>query len=414
MQNSKNRFVFLTTGILVAATGVGAGDLATATFAGTELGLMVLWAVVAGALMKFVLNEKLAHYQLVSGNRLIQGAVKELKLVFVVGFLIYLLPWTYFVSSALMGACGVAANSLFPLFSAENGQFIYGVIHSILGLILVRLGGFKLFEKIMRVCIGLMFITVIITAISFKPNLVEVFKGLAIPKLPGNSEGVQWTMALIGGVGGTLTVLSYGYWMIESGKKYTTKLVKFDLLVAYTMTAIFGIAMVVIGANLDVDGKGAKLLINLAAALEQSLHPFFKWAFLIGAWSAIFSSLLGVWESVPLIFSDFWEHSFGKKSKYIQLNIDELKSKRSYTIFQISMALIPIVALFTEFKELQKLYAVTGSLFLPILAIIIILLFAKRRDEKQKFEIKPISLLVLTITVLFFSWMSFKTISGLF
>jgi len=36
-------------GILVAATGVGAGDLATGALAGSKLGPAVLWAVVVGA-----------------------------------------------------------------------------------------------------------------------------------------------------------------------------------------------------------------------------------------------------------------------------------------------------------------------------------------------------------------------------
>ena len=50
-------------GILVAATGVGAGDLATGAFSGGELGVAVLWAVVLGAGLKFVLNEGLARWQ---------------------------------------------------------------------------------------------------------------------------------------------------------------------------------------------------------------------------------------------------------------------------------------------------------------------------------------------------------------
>ena len=47
-------------GLLVAATGVGAGDLATGALAGARLGTVVLWAVIIGAGIKFVLNEGLA------------------------------------------------------------------------------------------------------------------------------------------------------------------------------------------------------------------------------------------------------------------------------------------------------------------------------------------------------------------
>jgi Mn2+/Fe2+ NRAMP family transporter len=48
-------------GILVAATGVGVGDIAGAGFAGSKLGYAVLWAAVVGSFIKFVVNEGLAR-----------------------------------------------------------------------------------------------------------------------------------------------------------------------------------------------------------------------------------------------------------------------------------------------------------------------------------------------------------------
>jgi len=38
-------------GLLVAATGVGAGDLITASLAGSNLGMVILWAAAAGAVL---------------------------------------------------------------------------------------------------------------------------------------------------------------------------------------------------------------------------------------------------------------------------------------------------------------------------------------------------------------------------
>ena len=57
-------------GLLLAATGVGGGDLATATFVGGMLGTTVLWAVALGAFMKFVVTEGLARWQLATGETL--------------------------------------------------------------------------------------------------------------------------------------------------------------------------------------------------------------------------------------------------------------------------------------------------------------------------------------------------------
>ena len=47
-------------GILIAATGVGAGDLLMATLAGSELGLAILWAAVLGAFLKWFFTEGIA------------------------------------------------------------------------------------------------------------------------------------------------------------------------------------------------------------------------------------------------------------------------------------------------------------------------------------------------------------------
>ena len=44
-------FALIAPGLLIAATGVGAGDLATAGFSGMKLGVGVAWAIVLGALM---------------------------------------------------------------------------------------------------------------------------------------------------------------------------------------------------------------------------------------------------------------------------------------------------------------------------------------------------------------------------
>ena len=57
MKNShdKKRLAFLAVigpGILISATGVGAGDLAAGAFAGSKLGVAVLWAVLLGAFIK--------------------------------------------------------------------------------------------------------------------------------------------------------------------------------------------------------------------------------------------------------------------------------------------------------------------------------------------------------------------------
>ncbi|HIB83410.1 MAG TPA: hypothetical protein EYO59_02080 [Chromatiaceae bacterium] len=186
-------------GLLVAATGVGAGDLATASFAGSYLGVAILWAVVVGGLLKLVLTEGLARWQLATGKTLLEGLAHHVGPMVGWVFLPYLLLWSFFVSAALMGACGVTLHALIPLFDdASDGKVVFGIASSLIGLALVWRGGFSLFAKIMGVMIGIMFVIVMIVATMLWPGTEQVLSGLLIPHIPQpDQQGISWTVALM-------------------------------------------------------------------------------------------------------------------------------------------------------------------------------------------------------------------------
>ncbi|MCP4711923.1 MAG: divalent metal cation transporter, partial [Planctomycetes bacterium] len=249
--NRKKLLTVIGPGILVAATGVGAGDLATAAFSGIKLGPAILWAVIVGAGLKYVLNEGLTRWQLATGQTLLEGAVAHFGRLVLWLFLGYLIFWSFFVAAVLMSACGVTAHAFYPIFAeAANDKILYGIIHSALAILLIKLGGYRLFAKVMSVCIAVMFLMVLLTAIALTPSWSEVASGLVIPKIPEFAgDGLPWTVALLGGIGGTVTVMCYGYWIREEGRQSKEDLptCRIDLAVGYGMTGLFGIAMVIIG-----------------------------------------------------------------------------------------------------------------------------------------------------------------------
>ena len=65
-------------GLAVAATGVGAGDMIAGTAAGARFGTTLLWAAAFSALLKYVLNEGIARWQLATGTTLLEGWVERL------------------------------------------------------------------------------------------------------------------------------------------------------------------------------------------------------------------------------------------------------------------------------------------------------------------------------------------------
>jgi hypothetical protein len=145
-------------GLLLAATGVGGGDLATASFVGDMLGTAVLWAAVVAAFLKFVVTEGLARWQLATGDTLLEGVAHRFGRVAIALFLPYLLLWSFFVGSAQMSANGVTLHAMLPVFDdARSGKIFFGVVSSLFGLALVLWGGYRAFEIVMRLCIGTMF-----------------------------------------------------------------------------------------------------------------------------------------------------------------------------------------------------------------------------------------------------------------
>lgn len=383
----KTLFDVIGPGILVAATGVGAGDLATAAFTGSQLGLAVLWAVVLGAFFKFVLNEGLARWQLATSSTLLEGCINRFGQVARRVFLAYLIIWSFLVSAALMSAIGAASHALWPLWgNPGHDKIFYGIVHSLAAVALVRVGGYWLFEKVMRVCIGMMFLVVVVTAVALGPPWATVFEGLVVPRIPAG--GVLWTVALMGGVGGTVTILSYGYWIREEGRTGGDALTtcRVDLAVGYAMTALFGIGMLIIGSSLEqIDGGGVTLIVDIAEQLETTLRwggTAAKWAFLVGAWGAVFSSLLGVWQGVPYLFADAWRGG----TPAADCHSNRLVLSLPYRGYLYGLALVPIIGLAAvDFRTMQKTYAVVGAMFIPLVAAVLLVLNGRRGGMDRRY-----------------------------
>ncbi|MDN5693135.1 MAG: Nramp family divalent metal transporter, partial [Micrococcaceae bacterium] len=67
------RWKLIGPGLVVAATGVGAADMVATLTAGSRYGYTLLWAVVAGTIMKIVLVEGAGRYSLASGRTIFEG-----------------------------------------------------------------------------------------------------------------------------------------------------------------------------------------------------------------------------------------------------------------------------------------------------------------------------------------------------
>lgn len=341
-------------GIAVAATGVGAGDLVAASVAGAQYGTAVLWAALVGAVIKYVLNEGIARWQLATGTTILEGWITRLPRFVSYYFLVYLILWSFIVAAALISACGLAAHAMIPDLSVTT----WGILHSLAGVVLVMVGRYALFERLMKLFTGVMFLTVLACAVLLVPHV-----SFSWPALPTGSP--KFILGVIGGVGGSVTLLSYCYWIREkgwTGREYM-KTSRRDLGLAYTLTGFFGAAMIVIAAGVHPDVvTGNSMALEVARRVDDTVGVGGKWMFLVGFWGAVFTSLFGVWQSVPYLFADFVRVRKG-------INAPIGPDSIHYKAYLAYLALPPLVLLiFGRPVWIIVIYTIAGAMFMPFLA----------------------------------------------
>lgn len=355
-------------GLVVAATGIGSGDVVSATVGGARYGVVLLWAIAAGAFFKFVLSEGIARWQLATGKTALEGWADHLPAWVKYYFGAYLLLWTIAVSAALTNATGLGIANL---TGGAIPQSWGAVAHSLIGFAFVFFGGYNGFEKFMKVLVGIMGFSILFCAVFTLHQPAPALQGLLIPIIPANSG--TYVLSLIGGVGGSITMLSYNYWMREEGMRGAGFLsyVRGDVAIAYIFTALFGISIMLIANDAfftaGVTLKDAEAVPKMAAALATLLGSFGRWAFAVGFWAAVFASLLGVWQSVPYLYADFYG-IVKKMSPEAREEVVKITST-PYRLALVYITLAPIPFAFTARPiAIIVTYTIVGSLFVPFLA----------------------------------------------
>lgn len=358
-------------GLAIAATGVGAGDLMAALIAGAEHGTPLLWVIALGAALKFAMNEGLARWQLATGTPLLEGWFRHLGPALRIYFTVYLVVWGFIVAGGLMSACGVAAHALVPQIPIAG----WAVVHSLVAAALVLSGRYGLFETVMKSLIGLMVVTLLGSVALLGVDLVAAARGLFVPTLPSGSA--PSALALMGGVGGSVTLLSYGYWIREKNWKGIERLgdVRVDLAVGYALTALFGIAMLLLATTVLGGGEGlpggSRGLVACADAIGVAAGDRFgdaagsavRTVFLVGVWAAILTSTIGVWQGVPYLFADTAQAWRGEFDTPVDTR------GRAYRLALVYLAVPPMLLLTLDRPVwVIQLYTVTGALFMPLLA----------------------------------------------
>lgn len=348
-------------GLVMAATGVGAGDLITSLNSGASIGLTLAWAVVVGAFIKFIVTEAIGRWYLATGVTPLNG-FRSIGRWYIAFFAVFAVLVGFFYGGAIASASGLIVNAMFP----ATPVWVAGIVIQVIGTLLVWIGRYGFFEKIMSVFVGLMFVSTVGAAIAARPSVDTLVAGFT-PSF-GGSTGVFYVLGIIGGVGGSISLLSYSRWAAQHGWSGTSRMraMRVDLVIGYGMTFVFMVAMMVVGAaftaGLDgiqgVDGLGA-----ITNPFEDQFGTVAKWLLLVGMFSAVFSSLIGGYNALCNVFTDIVHVARGEETE-----IRDPEKSKPFRLYLIWMA-GPSLALLA-FKApvvVVLIYAALGALFMPAL-----------------------------------------------
>ena len=162
--------------------------------------------------------------------------------------------------------------------------------------------------------------------------------------------------------------------------------IRLDIRVAYITTGVFVVAMLIVGADLlHRSGitltEGDRCLLDLDEILRDRFGAIVSTLFLVGFWATSFSSLLGVWQGVSLLFTDFVRT---RRERHGQLSEGPAERSWPYRGYLLWLTFPPMVLVFLgQPFVIVVVYGAIGAFFMPFLALTLVWLLNSSRTPER-------------------------------
>ncbi|GHH99420.1 Nramp family divalent metal transporter [Neobacillus kokaensis] len=375
----KSKLSVIGPGIVLAATGIGAGDMITSTVAGAQFGISLAWAAIIGVFLKFCLTEGVGRFTLATGKTIMEGW-RSLGRWTMGYFFVYVTLFGLIYGAAIATTCGLMMYIMFPIMPL----WAWAMLHSVAGFALIWFGRYKTLERVITVLIGIMFTTVVGSAIMLLPSIGDIPREALIFSIPDGS--IFRILGIMGGIGGTMALAAYGYWIRANGWKDKSMVptMRLDASVAFIMTGIFAVSLMIVSAQFlygsGVNFVGAEGVSNFLDLYGENFGTTARMVLNIGFWAAAFTSLVGSWNGIPYLFADFVRIMKKKKEEKLAASKPVTEKDPAYRAF-LAWLTFPsmLLFIFNQPVGLVLLYAALGSLFLPFLALTLLFLLNSKQ-----------------------------------
>lgn len=193
----------------MAAAFIGPGTVTTATLAGANFGLALLWALLFSTLATIVLQEMSARLGVVTGLGLGEAVRRRFARPFLrLGSIVLIIAAIVVGNAAFeMGNLLGAALGIEAALAGRTRLWALGI--AVVAAALLWTGSYRLLEKVLTGLVALMAVVFVVTAVVVFPPPGELLRGLFVPRLPDGA--LLFTVALIG-----TTVVPYNLFLHAS------------------------------------------------------------------------------------------------------------------------------------------------------------------------------------------------------
>jgi Mn2+/Fe2+ NRAMP family transporter len=295
-------------GLAFLAAMTGPGSIVSNAAAGASYGYQLLWALALALLFRYVWVDISARYVLVTGETLLQGYARMGRwLVWtILGASLLVRHSTNLYTILLMGN---AVHTLVPL-PFEGSRAAWTLLFSLIGIAVMFWGGYAAVERGSQYLVSFMTAALLVAAVLSRPKPAQIAWGILVPSIPsgqGTYSAIMILTAMIGAQVGTLSNLSYAYFVGEKGWHGKSAIgghrrnLLFSFGLRFAMGALLQIAAAEILFPLGTQPQNAE---DLTRIFTGTLGPLGGVSFGLGLWAVCFSNFVSGTTGYALIIRD--------------------------------------------------------------------------------------------------------------
>jgi manganese transport protein len=383
------RLKYLGPGFILSAAIVGSGELVATTALGSKAGFITFWVVLVSCLVKVTLQLEFGKNAIYTGVPTMQSlnrldGKKFGKAHWTIWLWLSLQGLKLLQVGGIVGGVAIVLNMAFPFLETN----VWAITAAVITAVLVYRGFYKPVERGALVMIILFTATVLVSLVSlqltpYAISWAELSSGLTF-SLPPAVVAVAIGAFGITGVGGD-EIMFYNYWCIEKGyavyagpndnspewatrAKGWIQVMYLDAICSMVVYTIVTAAFYLLGAALlHAHGEipeGYAMVETLSKMFTETLGPWAKVIFLIGAFFVLYSTLFTATASWARIFGD----AFGQLG-WVKFD-DETARKR--VIGTLSWAFPAIWCLLFLVIQMPVAMILLGGIATSILLLIVV------------------------------------------